>query len=99
MRVLRMIVITVAVHVRRHYRNETASVLFVISLAKFYSSDLRDGIGFIRRFQVSREQTVLFNRLWRKFGINAARPKEQKLFYFILISCMDHVVLDHEIIV
>src|SRR5215469_6247307 len=76
MAVLGMVIVSRPIEVRRHHRYEITSVLAPVCLAKFYASDLRNGIGLVRRLERTGQQLIFAHGLLGQFRVNATRAEE-----------------------
>ena len=68
------------VKIRRHHRDEIASMLFAVSLAELDGGDFCNGIPLICRLQRAGEQRFFRHRLRRKFWIDAGGAEREQLF-------------------
>ena len=62
-RVLRVVVVAVAVEVGGHHADEVRPVLVAVGLAELDAGDLGDGVGLVGRLQLPGEQIPLLQRL------------------------------------
>src|SRR5262245_44622202 len=76
MAVFGMVIVSRPIEVRRHHRYEITSVLAPVCLAKLNASDLRNGIGFVRRLERTSQQLIFAHGLLGKFRVNATRSEE-----------------------
>ena len=78
MRILKVIVVTRPVQIRRHRTVIHQPVLLPVILTQLQSRNLRHRIRLVRRLQRTRQQTILRHRLRRQPGINTRTPQKQQ---------------------
>jgi hypothetical protein len=67
------------IEVRRHRADEVRAVLCAVVIAELDRRDFRDGVRAIRRFERSRQQILLLDRLRRESRVDAARSEVEEL--------------------
>ena len=99
MRSLQVEIIIRPIQIGRHHGNIVSPVLQVITLAHLDPGNLGNRIRFIRIFERRSKQAILRHRLRSVSRINASTPQEQEFLYLIQIRSMNHIVLNHQILV
>ena len=99
MRRLQVKVIIRSVKVCGHDRNKVRTILLIIISALLDRGYLRDGIGLVRRLELSAQQIFFLHRLRGELGIYAGGTEIEQLFGPKLISSVDNVGRDHEVVV
>ena len=99
MRSFQVKIIIRAIQVGRHYCDIVSSVLQVITLTHLDPGYLSYRIRFIRIFERRSEQAILRHRLRSISRINTSTSQKQKFLYIIQIRSMNHIVLNHKILV
>src|SRR4051794_27124368 len=94
----RIEVISRPVDIARHGGQKPGAILTVVRPAHFDTGYLRQSICTIARLQGPGKQIFLLDWLWGQLGVNAARPKEQQPLYSTLVTRIDLIGLDLEII-
>ena len=94
---LRMEVVVRPEEVGRHRGDKVGSVLFSIRLTSLDACYLGHGIGFIGRFQLSRQKCILWNRLGSHSGINARATQKQQFLHAHTPGFMEDVCLNQQI--
>ena len=97
--VLGVEVVARAIKVRRHDRAVVAPVLPVVALAQLDARDLGDGVGLVGGLERARQQRVLGHRLGGELGVDAGRAEEQEPLHPRQVGGVDHVRLDHQVLV
>jgi hypothetical protein len=80
-------------------RNKIAPILLPIGLAESYTGDLGDGVRFTGRLEIASEKVLLPNGLGAFPWVYAGGAQVKEFFNFIKVSGMDHVGVDHYIII
>ena len=88
-----------AVEVGRHDRDEVAAILPAIGLAELDAGDLGDRIPLVGGLQRAGQQGAFGNGLRRQPRINARGAHQQQLLDLGATRCLDHVRLDHQVVV
>jgi len=99
MGVLQIEVVVGAIEVGRHGGQVAGAILTVVGTAHGNPGNLSHCVCIVGRLQRPGEQAFLFHRLWRHLRINAGAAEEKKPFHTGQVCIMDHVVLDHQVIV
>ena len=77
----------------------TSAVLTVVAFTQLDTGDLRNGVRLVGWFKQASKKRRLFHRLSCQTWINTARAKKQKPFDAIPESSLDHIGLDHQVLV
>ena len=94
---LRMEVVVRPEEVGRHCGDEIRSVLLSIRLTSLDACYLGHSVGFIGRFQLSRQKCILWNRLGSHSGINARAAQKQQFLHAHTPGFMEDVCLNQQI--
>jgi len=78
---------------------KTGAVLAVVRLAHLQAGDLGDGVGLVGRLQRPGQQVFLAQRLRRQLRIDAGGAEKEQTFDAVPPCLVDHVVLDHQVVV
>ena len=97
-RVLQVIIVIRPVQIGGHGADEIAAVLAAVGLAQLEAGDLGHGVPFVGRLQRPGQQVFLLERLRGQPRINAGAAEKQQLAHAGLISAVDEVVLDLQVL-
>ena len=86
-----MIIVPRTIEIGRHPRIKAVAVLASVILREFKAGDFSDAIGFIRRLEGTREQTLLLQGLRRELRVDTGAPQEQQPPYAGLVSRVDRI--------
>jgi hypothetical protein len=98
MTVLGVIVIARTIQVGRHHGNKIGTVLATIGLAQFNPGNLGDRVPLIAWLERPGQQFLFAHRLACQFRIDAGGAEEQQLPYGDLITGMNRVSCDRQIL-
>ena len=99
MTVLRVVIVSRAVKVAWHDAAEISAVLSVIALTHLDACDLGDGVRLVGGFERAGEQVFFLDRLRAVAWVDATGAEKKQLLDAGLPCFMDHVALDHQILV
>ncbi len=75
------------------------AVLPVVALAELDAGDLGNGIGLVGGFQRAGEQGIFGHGLRRELGVDAAAAQEQQFLHAGSKGRVNHIGLDHQVLV
>ena len=82
-----------------HGRKEIAAVLSTIAITHFDAADLGERIRLVGWLQRARQQVLFPNRLWTCLGIDAGTPQVKQPPHANLPTGMNHIGVDHRVLV
>ena len=101
--VSRVVVVARAIQVGGHdaavVHTMAVAKLAVVAFAEFDASDLGDGIWLVGGFERAGEQSVFGHGLGRQLGVDTAAAQKQQLLHAVAKRRLNHVGLDHQVLV
>lgn len=97
--VFQVIVVARAVEVGRHHAAVIAPVLAVVAFAELDAGNLGHRVGLVAGFEHAGQERVFAHGLGHGPGVDAARAQKQQLVHAMLMGSLDHVGLDHQVLV
>src|ERR1700730_4026817 len=93
-----MIVVTGAIKVGWHHRDEIRSELSPERFAQLDARYFRHRIPFVGRLERSGQQEVFGHRLWRVLRVDAGRTEKEQLFHPGIVGGPDDVCRDDKVV-
>ena len=96
--VCRMEVVSWAIDIGRHRRNEITSILRTVGIAHFDAGDFCYRIGIVCRLKRPRHQVFFLDGLWAELRIDAGRAEEEEFFNLEPATRIDDVRLNPQVV-